>query len=206
MRQFASSGFRLWNLSTEAKLVYTGFCLCALLALVSTSLLYDDMVGAVSRASGRSVSRYYAGEAASATAAPTGNLAAGGPEIALPDEPATPIAVPMSYRKLLEVTHFHLFTIPVFLLIITHLFMLTALSRRTKVVFIVAGWLATVAHIAAPWLERYGGGGFATFYAATGAALALACLAMTVYPVWSMWWGRPRGTEPSSPPQPSSGE
>ena len=25
MRQFASSGFRIWNLSREAKLIYTGF-------------------------------------------------------------------------------------------------------------------------------------------------------------------------------------
>ena len=31
----------------------------------------------------------------------------------------------MTYRKLLEVTHFHLFTMPVVLLIIGHLFLAT---------------------------------------------------------------------------------
>src|SRR5207245_5724907 len=91
------------------------------------------------------------------------------------------LTVAVSYRKLLEVTHFHLFTVPVFLLIITHLFMLTGLSRRTKVSWIVTGWLASLAHIAAPWLVRYGGAGWSTAYAATGALLALACVAMTAY-------------------------
>ena len=38
----------------------------------------------------------------------------------------------MSERKLLEVTHFHLFTMPVVLLIVGHLFLATGLSDRAK--------------------------------------------------------------------------
>ena len=42
-----------------------------------------------------------------------------------PDEEPPKLVMAVTYRKLLEVTHFHLFTLPVFLLIIAHLFMLT---------------------------------------------------------------------------------
>ena len=42
------------------------------------------------------------------------------------------LTVAVTYRKLLEVTHFHLFTLPVFLLIIAHLFMLTGLSSTAE--------------------------------------------------------------------------
>ena len=45
MRQFATSGFRIWNLGREAKLVYTGFGLFALLAIASSVLFYEDLVG-----------------------------------------------------------------------------------------------------------------------------------------------------------------
>ena len=51
------------------------------------------------------------------------------------------LTVAVTYRKLLEVTHFHLFTVPVFLLIIAHLFMLTGLSSMAKTAWIAIGWL-----------------------------------------------------------------
>jgi hypothetical protein len=184
VRQFASSGFRIWNLGPEAKVVYTGFGLFALLALFVSVLFYEDMVGP--RTAG--VAGYYAGSVPAAAAAPSG--AAGGPNIELPSEaPASPLTVAVTYRKLLEVTHFHLFTMPVFLLIIAHLFMLTGLSTRTKVAFIVAGWISSLAHLAAPWLIRYGGAGWSWLYAASGALMALALTVMTVYPIVVMWTG-----------------
>ena len=46
MRQFASSGFRLWNLGIEAKILYTTFCVLTLLGIVSSALYYGDLVGA----------------------------------------------------------------------------------------------------------------------------------------------------------------
>ena len=61
------------------------------------------------------------------------------------------LTVAVTYRKLLEVTHFHLFTVPVFLLIIAHLFMLTGLSSTAKTVWIADG-LAVVARCT--WRRR----------------------------------------------------
>jgi hypothetical protein len=176
MRQFSSSGFRIWNLSLEAKLVYSFFCLFSLLGLVSSALFYEDLVGE------SGVTAYYTGGPAPAPRP----SAPGGPTIALPDEPR-PIVVAASYRKLLEVTHFHLFTVPVFLLIVAHLFMQTGASTRTKVGWIAGAWTAALLHLAAPWLVRYGGHAFSPLYAASGAGLGVTGAALTLYPVWAMW-------------------
>ena len=186
MREFASRGLRLWNLSREAKLVYTGFCLCALLALLSSIALFEDMVGL----SGSGTRRYYRGDDAP-TAAATGNT--GGPKIEMPDEvkDAAPLTVAPSYRKLLEVSHFHLFTVPVFLLIIAHLFLLTDVSSRGKTAWIVAGWLSSLLHLAAPWLCRYGGPRAAPLFPLSGAAMTVALTVMTAYPLWQMWARKP---------------
>lgn len=186
MRQFASSGFRIWNLSREAKLVYTGFGLFSLLALVVSMMFYEDLVGPKTAG----VAGYYAG-AATAKAAPA--AAAGGPKIELPDEAASSerITVAVTYRKLLEVTHFHLFTVPVFLLIIAHLFMLTGLSSTAKMAWIATAWVTALVHLAAPWIIRYGGAGWTWLYPSSGALMGLAMTVMTVYPIVVMWLPRP---------------
>ena len=194
MRQFAASGFRIWNLSREAKLVYSGFGLFALLALVVSMMFYEDLVGP--RTAG--VGGYYAGSATTPRGAAAGPVT-GGPRIELPTdgvEGAERITVAVTYRKLLEVTHFHLFTVPVFLLIIAHLFMLTGLSSTAKMVWIAGGWLSSLLHLAAPWLIRYGGAGWSWSYPLSGALMALALTVMTVYPIVVMWLPRPdRGPE-----------
>jgi hypothetical protein len=198
MRQFASGGFRIWNLSREAKLVYTGFGVFALLALFVSMLFYEDLVGHGTAG----VKQYYAG--ASNSAAAPANSSAGasnsgadaGPKMELPDEAQPPkLVVAVSYRKLLEVTHFHLFTVPVFLLIIAHLFMLTGLSSRAKAIWIVAAWLSALLHLAAPWLVRYGSAQLAWTYPLSGAAMALTTTVLTVYPMIVMWRPRPEKSE-----------
>jgi hypothetical protein len=57
--QFASSGFRLWNLGIEAKILYTTFCVLTLCGIVSSALYYGDLVGAGTGG----IKSYYAGEA-----------------------------------------------------------------------------------------------------------------------------------------------
>lgn len=184
MRLFSSSGQRLRSLPVEAKLVYSFFALFSLLGIASSILLYEDMVGW----SPRGVRAYYTGEAAPPPASPGGALR--GPAIALPDEPPAPtVAVAQTYRKLLEVTHFHLFTVPVFLLIVAHLFMLGGLGPRAKIAWIVAAWLAALAHLAAPWVVRYGLASGSWLYGVSGAAFAITSLVLTVHPLAGMWLG-----------------
>jgi hypothetical protein len=182
MRQFASSGFRIWNLSREAKLVYTGFLLFALLAIAVSVLFYEDLVGP--KTSG--VRGYYAGEVAPVEKPSSGGE---GPEMVLPEPSSERITVAVTYRKLLEVTHFHLFTVPVFLLIIAHLFMLTGLSSTAKSAWIVAGWLSSLLHLGAPWLIRYGSAAWSFLYPLSGGVMALTLTTMTLYPMVVMWTG-----------------
>jgi hypothetical protein len=188
MRQFASSGFRLWNLGLDAKILYTSFCLLTLLGVLSSALYYGDLVGSGTRG----IRRYYAGEAerAAEPTAPSPPLA--GPAIELPENAEAaraPIVVPIGYRKLLEVTHFHLFTMPVVLLIVGHLFLATGLGDRAKRAWLVIASASVGAHLATPWVVRYAGAGLAPLHALTGIALTLSMTVLTLYPILAMWRG-----------------
>jgi hypothetical protein len=198
MRQFASTGFRLWNLGTAAKVLYSAFCLLTFLGVVSSTLYYGDLVGTGTRG----IRRYYAGQAdgggGDGPGAGAGAGAAGaaqpttGPAIDVPEDAERghgPIVVAVSYRKLLEVTHFHLFTMPVVLLIVGHLFLATGLGERAKIGWLVAAAASVTAHLATPWLIRYGGGGLAFLHAVTGVALTVTMSVLTLYPCYAMWRG-----------------
>ena len=186
MRQFASSGFRLWNLGLSAKALYTAFCVLTFLGVVSSALYYGDLVGSGTRG----IRRYYAGEAPE-TSAPA-EVGAGGPAIEVPEDAERarpPLVVAVTYRKLLEVTHFHLFTMPVVLLIVGHLFLATGLSDRSKLAWIVAASVSVGAHLATPWLVRYLGPALAFLHAVTGLGLTITMTVLTLYPVFAMWRG-----------------
>jgi hypothetical protein len=184
--------------------------------VASSLLLYEDLVGPTLR-SGHlgQVSAYYVeGSPGSPAPAPTAKSPGGsspepaGPAIALPADaelavdaaqPPGRITVTIPYRKLLEVTHFHLFTVPVFLLILTHLFMLTALSARSKLLWITLGWLTGTLHILAPWLVRYGGPRLASLFPLSGTGLLVSSLVLCVYPLAVMWRRPARGQRRAGP-------
>jgi hypothetical protein len=184
MRQFGSSGFRLWNLGADAKTLYTAFCVLTFLGVVSSALYYRELVGVGTSG----IRRYYAGEndnqPEAASPAPQPGA---GPAIEVPPEAqAAPIVVAVSYRKLLEVTHFHLFTMPVVLLIVGHLFLATGLSERAKRAWLIAGVVSVSLHLATPWLVR-AAAGMAPLHALSGIALTVTMSVLTLYPVASMW-------------------
>ena len=193
MRQFGSSGFRLWNIGTDAKTLYTAFCLLTFLGVVSSALYYRELVGVGTSG----IRRYYAGqnddpEPAPPPPSPQPAQPTAGPAIEVPPEAVEarrPIVVAVSYRKLLEVTHFHLFTMPVVLLIVGHLFLATGLSDRAKRAWLIAGVGSVSLHLATPWLVR-AAAGLAPLHALSGISLTVTMSVLTLYPVASMWWGR----------------
>jgi len=206
VRQFGSSGFRLWNLSVPAKTLYTAFCLLTFLGVVSSMLYYQALVGP--RPGLKGVRRYYAGETEQTERPSRGEATppGAGPAIELPPEAAVeetePLVVAVSYRKLLEVTHFHLFTMPVVVLIVGHLFLATALGERTKLMWMALGGGSVCLHIAAPWLVRYVSPGLAWLYAVSGAALFLSMSVLTIYPAVVMWRAPSRRREASADTDP----
>lgn len=193
MRQYARP-FPITRLSLEARVLYTGFLLFLVLGFVSSVWLYADSFGGLS---GRSSAEYYRGGAAQAEPAPTVD-AAGGPALELPpDGPAlelpgeTAAAVPMRLekpaRQVMETFHFHLFTVPVVLLIVGHLFMLTALSTRLKVGVITVASVATFVHLLAPLLVRFVGPQWGWLMPVSVVGAAVGWLPMLVWPLWEMW-------------------
>lgn len=189
MRDFTRPSGRLRALSFSARLVYSVFVVFTVLGLGLTGWLASELVGA----DASKTRSYYAGERSEPTldVAPS----AGGPALELPDDESAPPAEPMPRRKLLEVTHFHLFSMPVYLLILCHIFMLSCVGERQKAAWIGLGSLATAAHIAAPWLAASGSLGATAMYATSGAALGASYLVMSVVPLWEMW----RPLSPSAP-------
>lgn len=191
MRQYARP-FPITRLSLEARVLYTGFLLFLVLGFVSSVWLYVDSFGGLS---GRGTAEYYRGGAAPAS---PGGEASGGPELELPpDGPAlelpgeTPAAAPMRLekpaRQVMETFHFHLFTVPVVLLIVGHLFMLTALSTRLKVGVIAVASVATFVHLLAPLLVRFVGPQWGWLMPVSVVGAALGWLPMLVWPLWEMW-------------------
>jgi hypothetical protein len=190
MRLFSQRGAQIRNLSVEARLVYSVFALFSLAALVVTALLYEDMLGLPG---GERAAAYYGG--APAEAAPTEALEPSGPVIDLPDVPAQAAApasgaslvAQVSARKLLEVTHFHLFTAPIFFLVVAHLFLLCGASRPIKLGVIAVSAASLGVHLAAPAIIRAAGGAVAWLMPATGLLMGATLTMMTVWPLAAMW-------------------
>lgn len=186
MKDFIRPAGRLRVLPLPARLVYSVFNVFSLIALAETAWLGADMVGVDLAGLGA----YYAGQSTSPPTAATPST--GGPVIELPDEPLTAEAAPMPLRKLLEVTHFHLFTMPVYLLILSHLFMLSRTRASVKVGTIVGGSAGVLLHMLAPWVARSGGSFATVFYATSGTLLFVCMLAMSIVPLIEMWLPAPR--------------
>jgi hypothetical protein len=70
---------------------------------------------------------------------------------------------PISYQSLLEVAHFHLFSMGILVLILTHLMLFVPLAVRLKIWLIALTFFAAVANEAGGWLVRFVHPGFAYF-------------------------------------------
>ena len=178
MRHFAKPS-SLDRLSLEARLVYTIFCLF-MLAGYATSLWFylDDELGT----SPKAAERYYLGEAVAAIE-PAED---GGPALDLPEEPPD-LRLEKPARQVMETFHFHLFSVPVCLLILAHIFMMGRESTRTKVLTIGIASLSTMIHLLTPPLIRFASPSFAFLMFPSAIAMTATWLYMTVSPVAQMW-------------------
>jgi hypothetical protein len=191
MKDFIRPRGRLRTLPLPARLVYSVFAVFTLVGLAFSAWLGADMVGADLS----ELDEYYAGTSEpSSEAALLPPDSTGGPALDLPPEvdgPSASAAMPL--RKLLEVTHFHLFSMPVYLLILSHLFMLSRLEDRAKLFWIALATVSVAAHMAAPWIARNGTASARAAYGVSGAAMMVALLVLTVVPLWEMWAPLPGG-------------
>jgi hypothetical protein len=176
---------RLRAVSLGSKLLYTAFAIAALTGLLVSWKLYGAAVGDAGPAV------YYAG-AAAATATEKKADPGDGPAIEIAEETraARPMTAQMPERKLLEVTHFHLFTIPVYVLILAHLWLLTKLPLWAQHLGVVAAVATSALHIAAPWLVR-GSPGLAWLMPVSGVSMLLTLGTMALISTIDMWLPQP---------------
>lgn len=125
---------------------------------------------------------------------------AGGPALDLPAGAAGGgMRLAQSPRQVMETFHFHLFTVPVVLLIVGHLFMLTSMGTMRKVAIISVASLATFVHLFAPLAIRFGGSSFGWLMPVSVAVASLGWLPMVLVPLWEMWRRLPAKAESQAP-------
>lgn len=168
MREFAQTdrrkGGAVRRLDPGARRVYGAFLVFLFLGLVSAGLLHYDGMGA---------------SAATATAYWRGDEAA--------------MVYPKSYRQILELTHFHLFTEPVVWLVVAHLYQMSG-GRG----WLAMGTLAAIgAQIVLPWVVAYGTPAAGVLLLPITLCVALGLGWMILDSIRELLWVR------SSPPSPS---
>lgn len=189
MRDFTASAGRLRILPLGAKLLYTAFAVSALIGLLVSWRLYGAAIGE------GGAPAYYAGAPVTEPTSrepPKEAIESGGPALELPEEATAPrvITEQISERKLLEVTHFHLFSIPVYVLILAHLWLLARLPPWLHAAGVIGSVAASGLHIAAPWLVR-GRPAMAPLMPASGVAMLVTMGAIALVPAIDMWLPRP---------------
>lgn len=161
MRIFATRDYRLSRLPFGARLFYTLFLSMVFLGLLTCL----GFIFAKSGTSAAAVSEYYRQE-----------------ELGLGGKP---------FLELLETAHFHLFTMPIFFLVLGHIFFLSSWSDRAKLVVVLASFVSLVAEIVLPFAIVYHSGKWAFLEHASRSGLFVTFLVFIVVPIREMWWGLP---------------
>ena len=158
MQVFAKRGFQLRSAPLETRLAYTGFLVLMLPAVASLLALSVGRVGFTPRA----IVTYYRG---------------GQSEMSFPKQ----------LWQIVEVSHFHLFTIPVVLLILSHLLSATPIAPRVRAGITAATFAAAALELAGPWAVRYLAAHFAYVLLAGWLGLAAGMSLMTILSLVCMW-------------------
>ena len=179
MRDFRKRRGQLRTLDPTARALHSIFLLFVLAGLAVASLLYADGPTLEPQAA----ARYYAGGTLpSAPAAP----AAAGLQMELPPELSVTTIEPMNRRRLVEVTHGHLFVMPLIWLTVAHLFALAGFGLRLTQFGVFGGAAAVALHIAAPWIIR-SAAGTGWLMPLSGIALLLTLGGMALATLIELW-------------------
>lgn len=167
MKHIKEPGNGLWSLTWETRFIYTLFLAFSLAGFIMIAV----MIAAKSGFGSGGIADYYAGR-------------------------EEELIYPKTRGELLEYTHFHLFSMPLFLFVQGHLFLLTSLPRRLRVWTVAVSFIAFASHTASPWLITYGAREFSLLLIASRAVLAATMLFFTVFPLREMWYAV--GNEPDA--------
>lgn len=92
-----------------------------------------------------------------------------------------------SFRELLDVTHDHAFSQPFLFFVLCHIFALTRVSDRVKIVVYVASFGTVLGDLASPYLIRFVSSRFALSQIVNSAVMTLTLLVLLAVPTYEMW-------------------
>lgn len=157
MRNF-NARFRLRDSDRHIRLIYTFFLFFMLLAFAFSFFWAHTMT----ELSPNQVAQHYLGS-------------------------DTTFGEPMSFRELSEITHFHLFTMPVLFLILIHVLYLTEAGGGLKVITTWAAFGGVFFDLLSPWLIRYVSPVFALTMLLGDVLMAVSFIILLVIPLYEMW-------------------
>lgn len=157
MRNF-NTRFRLRDSDRHIRLLYTQFLFFMLVAFAFSFFWAHDMTGL----SPQGVADHYRGSDAT-------------------------FGEPMSFRELAEVTHFHLFTMPVIFMILAHVLYLTNASPAIKVWMTWLSFGGVVLDLGSPWLITYVSPIFVVTMLSGDILMTVTFLIMMWIPLYEMW-------------------
>lgn len=113
---------------------------------------------------------------------------------------------PKTTGELLEVTHFHLFSVPMLLFVQGHLFMMTRWPRRLKIALVIAAFAGAALDLAAPWMVLYVSRDWAFLKVLARILLGPALVAFALVPLHEMWRRNPDEAQRALPRASKLGE
>src|SRR5256885_2299775 len=125
MKAFSRRGFQLRRASLETRVAYTGFLLLTAPGAATLVALSIGRMGL----SPMAIATYYRGG-------------------------QTEMSFPKQFWQLLEVSHFHLFSVPVVVLILAHLLYATPISTRARVWLTATTYAGAALEIGGPCAVR----------------------------------------------------
>jgi len=158
MQSFSRRGFQLRSASLETRVAYTGFLLLMLPGIATLVALSVGRAGF----SPAAIAGYYRGG-------------------------LTEMSFPKTFWQLMEVSHFHLFSVPVVVLVLAHLLFATPTSTRLRLWLTVVTFAGAFLEVAGPWAVRYLAAAFAILLLAGWILLAGGSLAIVAVTLLSMW-------------------
>lgn len=95
---------------------------------------------------------------------------------------------PMSFRELAEITHFHLFTMPVVFMILVHVLYLTGTSNAIKAGLTWGSFAGVILDLASPWLITYVSPVFVLTMLAGDILMFVTFVVLMAIPLYEMWF------------------
>lgn len=94
---------------------------------------------------------------------------------------------PKEFWVLMENTHFHIFIVPLVLLVLTHIIFMTRLSERAKIAITIVAYSSSLVELGSPWAVRFIAVSFVWAKLAGALVFHSTMLFLIFWPLYDAW-------------------